>query len=462
VPVPGETLVADSDLWLGAPAVSRQWIRCDALGTNCSDIPGETGTSHTVTDGDVGHTLNVRETATENGLSSTADFIPTGVAFIPFATFTNQSLAPGDATQMGRIVFNETPSSCEAPNPTPQGIAETGDALFFDVFATTSLVNEPACVVAARSDSPGQCSSTILAAYSPAFAPASALDNYVADDAISNHLSYTLASGATAQAVVTQMFSFFGCDSYDLFIGSVTPFATALPALSGTAVQGRPFDTSDGAWNGSPAFAQGWLRCDADGAGCTPIGGATGSSYVPGATDVGHRIRSRVTAKQHGSASADSPPSEVVAPDTTASQFLAASLTNTVFAVNRRGVSEVSPAGRTRRPRRGTRFRYRLSEDAVVTFTILRARPGRRVRGKCVRPRRKNRGKRKCTRFVRAGRFQVASTAGDNSHRFSGRINQRSLRPGRYRAVLRATDAASNVSAARRLRFRIVRLRPAS
>jgi hypothetical protein len=43
--------------------------------------------------------------------------------------------------------------------------------------------------------------------------------------------------------------------------------------------------------------------------------------------------------------------------------------------------------------------------------------------------------------------------------RFSGKIAKRALRPGRYRAVIRATDAAGNVSAPARLRFRIVRAR---
>jgi hypothetical protein len=54
------------------------------------------------------------------------------------------------------------------------------------------------------------------------------------------------------------------------------------------------------------------------------------------------------------------------------------------------------------------------------------------------------------------GRFLVISTSGANTHRFSGRIDRRSLRPGRYRAVLQATDGASNVSRPKRLKFRIV------
>lgn len=64
----------------------------------------------------------------------------------------------------------------------------------------------------------------------------------------------------------------------------------------------------------------------------------------------------------------------------------------------------------------------------------------------------------RCLRFrnlrptlVRRGR------RGQNSFRFSGRLGRRALRPGRYRMLLRATDAAGNVSRSRMSGFRIVR-----
>jgi hypothetical protein len=40
---------------------------------------------------------------------------------------------------------------------------------------------------------------------------------------------------------------------------------------------------------------------------------------------------------------------------------------------------------------------------------------------------------------------------------FSGKIGRKTLRPGRYRASLRARDAAGNRSAVKRLKFRVVR-----
>jgi CSLREA domain-containing protein len=82
--------------------------------------------------------------------------------------------------------------------------------------------------------------------------------------------------------------------------------------------------------------------------------------------------------------------------------------------------------------KRGTTFRYKLSEAAKVAFTI------QRKKGK---------------RYVKATRFSKASKAGANTRKFK----TRKLKPGRYRATLVATDAAGNHSKAKRLTFRIKR-----
>jgi hypothetical protein len=100
---------------------------------------------------------------------------------------------------------------------------------------------------------------------------------------------------------------------------------------------------------------------------------------------------------------------------------------------------------------------YRLSEPASARFTVQRARPGRRSGKRCAKPRRSNRGGKRCTRWVRVrGSFTHAGQAGSNSFRFTGRVGGRKLRLGRHRLVLVATDAAGNRSAAVRATFRIV------
>jgi hypothetical protein len=110
------------------------------------------------------------------------------------------------------------------------------------------------------------------------------------------------------------------------------------------------------------------------------------------------------------------------------------------------------------RRRAGTRVSYALSEPATVTFTVQRAAPGRRVRGRCRRPTRNNRTRPRCVRYVTVrGRFRHVGKAGANRFRFTGRLRGRKLRPGRYRLGARAVDAAGNRSPIARRKFRIVR-----
>ena len=85
-----------------------------------------------------------------------------------------------------------------------------------------------------------------------------------------------------------------------------------------------------------------------------------------------------------------------------------------------------------------TRFRFTLTEAARVRITI------RRVIGTGGR-----------TRYRTVAAVTRAGVAGPNRTGFSRKVGRRLLRPGRYRAVARATDAAGNRSAPRRAAFRI-------
>jgi len=55
------------------------------------------------------------------------------------------------------------------------------------------------------------------------------------------------------------------------------------------------------------------------------------------------------------------------------------------------------------------------------------------------------------------GTLKNAGVHGANKRRFTGRIATRALRPGSYRAVVRATDAAGNRSAPKSVRLRVRR-----
>jgi hypothetical protein len=115
-------------------------------------------------------------------------------------------------------------------------------------------------------------------------------------------------------------------------------------------------------------------------------------------------------------------------------------------------------SGARRRVARGTTFRWTLSEPARTTIVIERARPGRRVGGRCVRPTRANRGRRACTRWVRVTTLTAAAAKqGRNARAFSGRVRNRALPAGRYRARFNARDAAGNIAHQRIATLRIVR-----
>jgi hypothetical protein len=106
-----------------------------------------------------------------------------------------------------------------------------------------------------------------------------------------------------------------------------------------------------------------------------------------------------------------------------------------------------------------TTISFRLSEAASVRVTFARARPGRRVRGRCRRPTRRNARRPRCKRFVAVrGGLTFDAGSGDNRIRFSGRLTRRrSLKPGTYRVTLRPTDEAGNVGASESRRLRLLR-----
>jgi hypothetical protein len=140
------------------------------------------------------------------------------------------------------------------------------------------------------------------------------------------------------------------------------------------------------------------------------------------------------------------------------------SMTNTVFApVSTHSASAADPKRSRERVKRGTRFRYLLSEASTVTIAIERRARGKRARararGRCVRPKHRNRKHKSCTRWLGAGVLKAVEQAGSQSMPFSGRLKSKALKPGKYRARVYAKDAGGARSSERRVSFRVVRAR---
>ena len=153
-------------------------------------------------------------------------------------------------------------------------------------------------------------------------------------------------------------------------------------------------------------------------------GGAspTASRSYEGTTTLTARVR--VTDPHGGTATAGAP----VAVDSIAPVISA-------FGASRRAFAA---APRRRRLRRGTTFRYRLTEPASVAIALQR-----RVR----------------RRWRTALTLRAGGAAGPNRLRFRGRAPRGRLAPGAYRAVALATDPVGNVSKPLKLALRVVRTR---
>ena len=114
-------------------------------------------------------------------------------------------------------------------------------------------------------------------------------------------------------------------------------------------------------------------------------------------------------------------------------------------------------AGR-RRPV-GMTVRFVLNRAAPTRLDFLSPQAGRRQRGHCQPPSRRNRHGRRCARFALAGSLSFAASAGVNSIRFQGRISSaRMLKPGRYQLRVTAADPTYPTPSIRSVNFTILKV----
>ena len=149
---------------------------------------------------------------------------------------------------------------------------------------------------------------------------------------------------ATASSKVTAVIS-----------GTSAPVNTARPTVSGTPQPGEELTAATGTWsNGVRTYAFQWQRCDAAGANCNDVTGATGRTYGVRAADIGGTIRVSVTATNLvGSNTATSDRTEVVKtgtppPTTTPRRTTARRSRSSAFASSARGSTSASGSATTR------------------------------------------------------------------------------------------------------------------
>lgn len=108
-----------------------------------------------------------------------------------------------------------------------------------------------------------------------------------------------------------------------------------------------------------------------------------------------------------------------------------------------------------RKKRAGTTVKFNSSEAATLTFTVQRQIRGHKQGKRCSA---KSKHGKRCTSYKSVnGNFGFAAVSGANSFKFSGFVKGKPLKPGSYRLVGVAKDAAGNTGPIVRASFRIVR-----
>ena len=259
-PQQGQTLSASTGTWTNSPTnFAYQWRRCDTAGKNCSNISGATGSSYLLVAGDVGSTIRVQVTASNGAGGNSA-----------------QSAATATVTAAPSAPVNTAP-------PTITGTAQQGQTLSA---STGTWTNSPTGFAYQwrRCDTAGANCQNIAGATGSSYL-------LVAGDVGSTiRVQVTASNGAGSNAATSAA-------TATVAAAPSAPTNTAPPTITGTAEQGQTLSASTGTWTNSPTgFAYQWLRCNTSGASCQNISGATGSSYLLVAGDVGSTIRVQVTA----------------------------------------------------------------------------------------------------------------------------------------------------------------------
>src|SRR3954447_3781270 len=109
-------------------------------------------------------------------------------------------------------------------------------------------------------------------------------------------MSRHIATAVTTAVVATILLTGAAASSASA-PGKQPPANLSLPTISGTALVGQSLSAAQGTWSGKTlTYAFQWLSCNASGASCSAIGGATASTYRLPSGYLGATVRMMVTA----------------------------------------------------------------------------------------------------------------------------------------------------------------------
>ena len=246
----GARLTAGPGTWssTGAIAFAYQWYRCDASGAHCSSIHGATRGTYTLVAKDVGRTvgLTVRGTDTSG----------TTAAYAALAGLVAAAKAPVVATAQ----------------PGLTGSPIVGKTLEVSAVAWRGTSATPA-VAWQRCNVNGRVCVPVAGATATSYTVTAADAGHVLVAAVTASKQTVLSLGIVARA-------------------APGPVATERPSIAGTLQQGKQLTGNAGTWTGAGtiAYAYQWYRCDANGAHCSSIHGATRPTYTQVAADAAHTL----------------------------------------------------------------------------------------------------------------------------------------------------------------------------
>ncbi|HTY97395.1 MAG TPA: IPT/TIG domain-containing protein, partial [Solirubrobacteraceae bacterium] len=251
----GQTLTATEGTWTNAAnRRSWQWLRCDSSGQNCSPITGAERLTYTLTPEDVGHTIEISETAYNDvGASQSADSTATGVVPTP-------PPAPPEFQTL----------------PTITGTIEQGQTLTGHPGTWSGEVKHLAYQWK-RCDNNGQNCNAIGGANEITYT-LRGVD--VGHRIVLKETATNAAGSAVSNSVATSL------------VAGVVPVSLAAPTVRGNPQPGQTLRGFRGGWSGEPTgYEYHWTRCDGAGEHCETISGASAKSYLATGSDVGHRLR---------------------------------------------------------------------------------------------------------------------------------------------------------------------------
>jgi hypothetical protein len=350
----GNVLTGSIGSWSGSGSIAYaySWYRCDASGAQCKTIRRATKSTHLLGARDVGHTLGFAVHATDSGGTATAYaplLGPVAAADVTLVSTGQPAIsgtaAPGQALQVSSGSWSQPPTAlayqwqrCNANGRlcAPIGGAtaatytatadDAGHRLLAVVHATAGAAAQDAlsgatAVVTALAPAPPPATGpptvagTAEAGSQLTGSGAPGTYNWFRCDASGAHClsihgatnsSYTEGAKDVGQTLGFAVHAADGTTAYAPLVGPVAPAHSALasttqPAITGTAAPGQVLQASSGSWSNPPsALAYQWQRCNANGRLCSPIAGATASTFTAAAADSGHTLLVVVTGSLNG------------------------------------------------------------------------------------------------------------------------------------------------------------------